>query len=76
MTARVSGLGALRSRALAGRGSLTLALCGQGPSQWEAEVDTRSGDVLPGDASTPLPGFTSFPKDFPTFWPEGRVWNL
>jgi hypothetical protein len=50
-------------------------------------VDVRTGSVwdpvrglalsgpLQGDVLNPLPGFTSFPGDFGTFWPEGRVWQ-
>lgn len=28
-----------------------------------------------GERLDPLPAFTSFPRDFPTFWPEGRIWE-
>ena len=50
-------------------------------------VDVRTGSVwdpvrglalsgpLQGDVLNALPGFTSFPGDFGTFWPEGRVWQ-
>jgi hypothetical protein len=34
----------------------------------------RSGP-LQGEVLNPLPGFTSFPGDFRTFWPDGRVWE-
>jgi hypothetical protein len=30
----------------------------------------RQGEIL-----NALPGFTSFPGDFDTFWPDGRVWQ-
>ncbi len=50
-------------------------------------VDVRTGSVwdpvrglarsgsLQGEVLNALPGFTSFPGDFDTFWPEGRVWQ-
>ncbi len=50
-------------------------------------VDVRTGSVwdpvrglarsgpLSGDILDTMPGFTSFPKDFDTFWPEGRLWR-
>ena len=30
---------------------------------------------LEGEVLDLLPGFTSFPRDFRTFWPDGRVWS-
>lgn len=30
---------------------------------------------LAGEALAILPGFTIFPDDFATFWPEGRLWG-
>lgn len=30
---------------------------------------------LAGEALGVLPGFTIFPSDFATFWPEGRLWE-
>ncbi len=50
-------------------------------------VDTETGTVwdpvrglarrgpLQGEVLGLLPGFTAFPRDFGTFWPEGRVWQ-
>ena len=50
-------------------------------------VDVETGSVwgpirgfategpLAGDNLNLLPGFTAFPGDFDTFWPEGRVWQ-
>lgn len=30
---------------------------------------------LQGEILDQLPGFTSFPGDFPTFWPDGTLWQ-
>ena len=30
---------------------------------------------LLGETLDLLPGFTAFPGDFPTFWPDGRIWE-
>ena len=50
-------------------------------------VDVRTGTVwdpvrglsisgeLQGEVLNLLPGFTSFPDDYPTFWPDGTVWQ-
>lgn len=52
-----------------------------------ALVDVRTGTTwnpvrgigtagsLAGDMLNLLPAFTSFPGDFDTFWPDGRVWQ-
>ena len=56
---------------------------------WSADqlVDVETGSVwdpargiavtgpLAGESLAILPGFTIFPDDFDTFWPEGRVWQ-
>lgn len=34
----------------------------------------RDGE-LDGEILDQLPGFTSFPGDFGTFWPDGTVWQ-
>jgi len=60
---------------------VTLSVRGQ------ALVDERTGTAwdpvrglaregsLAGEVLALLPGITSFPGDFDTFWPEGRVWQ-
>jgi hypothetical protein len=30
---------------------------------------------LEGELLDLLPGLTSFPDDYPTFWPQGSVWT-
>lgn len=39
--------------------------------------DASLGTAVDGtQALDPLPGFTSFPLDYETFWPDGRFWTL
>lgn len=44
-------------------------------SVWDPVRGLALSGLLQGDVLNPLPGFTSFPDDFDTFWPEGRVWQ-
>lgn len=41
---------------------------------WDPLRGLGESGPLEGEALALLPGFTSFERDFHTFWPEGRVW--
>lgn len=41
---------------------------------WDLNRSIGIDGPLAGEALGLLPGFTSFPSDFTTFWPEARVW--
>lgn len=41
---------------------------------WDPNRSIGVEGPLAGEALGLLPGFTAFPSDFATFWPEGRVW--
>ena len=64
-----------------GSGVVELAVHGQGIHDPESNTvwDATTGLVLRGaSGSQPLlkiPALTSFPRDFLTFWPEGRFWT-
>ena len=42
---------------------------------WDPVRGLGIGGALSGEHLGVLPGFTIFPEDFGTFWPEGRVWQ-
>lgn len=44
-------------------------------SVWDPVRGLARSGPLQGEVLNPLPGFTSFPGDFDTFWPDGRVWQ-
>jgi hypothetical protein len=41
---------------------------------WDPVRGIALSGPLEGEVLDLLPGFTSFPQDFFTFWPQGRVW--
>ncbi len=41
---------------------------------WDPNRGIGRGGPLAGEILDLLPGFTSFPGDFDTFWPDGRTW--
>jgi len=64
-------------------GDAIVELTVEGDVLWDAATGTafdpargfaRGGD-LDGELLAQLPGFTSFPGDFDTFWPDGTVWQ-
>lgn len=69
------------ARRLADGSVLTLAI--DGGALVDLETGTRWDPVrglgvegpLAGESLGVLPGFTVFPRDFDTFWPEGRFWQ-
>lgn len=42
---------------------------------WDPVRGLAISGPLAGESLGILPGFTIFPDDFATFWPEGRVWQ-
>ena len=42
---------------------------------WDPVIGRGLSGPLEGEQLDVLPGFTSFPKDFPTFRPDGRFWQ-
>ncbi len=44
-------------------------------SVWDPVRGLGREGPLADEVLDSLPGFTSFPADFDTFWPEGRVWQ-
>ena len=42
---------------------------------WDPVLGIGLSGRLAGETLGILPGFTIFPRDFDTFFPEGRVWN-
>ena len=42
---------------------------------WDPRRGLAISGPLSGEALDLLPGFTSLPGDFHTFWPEGRLWQ-
>jgi hypothetical protein len=44
-------------------------------SVWDPVRGIAQSGPLEGQILDQLPGFTSFPDDFFTFWPDGRVWE-
>lgn len=43
-------------------------------TEWDPVRGRAVAGPLEGDALDLLPGFTVFPSDYTTFWPDGRVW--
>ncbi len=43
-------------------------------SVWDPVIGLARSGPLEGERLDVLPGFTSFPRDFFTFWPDGRLW--
>ena len=43
-------------------------------SVWDPVIGRATAGPLEGERLDVLPGFTSFPRDFFTFWPDGRLW--
>jgi hypothetical protein len=44
-------------------------------TSWDAVRGIALEGALKGEVLDLLPGFTSFPSDYFTFWPEGRLWT-
>ena len=44
-------------------------------STWDPVTGRALAGPLKGLIMDLLPGFTSFPQDFLSFWPEGRIWE-
>ena len=44
-------------------------------SVWDPVRGLGREGPFAGDVLNQLPGFTAFPDDFDTFWPDGRVWQ-
>ncbi len=44
-------------------------------TEWDPIRGLGMRGPLAGQSLGILPGFTIFPGDFPTFWPDGRVWR-
>ena len=44
-------------------------------TEWDPVRGVARNGELSGDVLNLLPAITSFPGDFATFWPEGRVWQ-
>ncbi len=44
-------------------------------TEWDPFRGIARRGPLVGAVLDSLPGFTSFPGDFSTFWPDGRVWS-
>ena len=44
-------------------------------TSWDAVRRIALEGALKGEVLDLLPGFTSFPSDYFTFWPEGRLWT-
>ncbi len=42
---------------------------------WDARTGVGRDGPLAGEVLDVLPGFTAFPRDFATFWPDGRIWG-
>ncbi|NNC39058.1 MAG: DUF3179 domain-containing protein [Acidimicrobiia bacterium] len=42
---------------------------------WDPNRGIALDGPLAGEVLAVLPGFTIFPDDFGTFWPEGRIWQ-
>ena len=44
-------------------------------SVWDPRLGIARTGPLAGEVLDLLPGFTAFPSDFSTFWPDGRIWG-
>ena len=44
-------------------------------STWDPRLGIAIDGPLAGQVLDLLPGFTAFPRDFDTFWPNGRIWG-
>jgi hypothetical protein len=44
-------------------------------SVWDPVIGRATAGPLEGERLDVLPGFTSFPRDFFTFWSDGRLWT-
>ncbi len=44
-------------------------------STWDPRLGLATDGPLAGEVLDLLPGFTAFPSDFDTFWPDGRIWG-
>ena len=44
-------------------------------SQFDPRIGRAINGPLEGQILDLLPGFTAFPRDFSTFWPDGRIWE-
>jgi len=44
-------------------------------TEWDPIRGIARGGPLSGEVLNLLPGFTSFPGDYRTFWPDGRLWR-
>ncbi|MDH3500050.1 MAG: DUF3179 domain-containing protein [Acidimicrobiia bacterium] len=44
-------------------------------SHFDPRIGRAVDGPLEGQVLDLLPGFTSFPRDYLTFWPDGRVWR-
>ncbi len=48
---------------------------GETHTVWDPVRGTALEGPLVGERLDLLPGFTVFPSEYPTFWPEGKVWS-
>jgi len=44
-------------------------------TSWDPQRGIGLEGPLAGEVLDSLPGFTAFPGDFDTFWPDGRIWR-
>jgi hypothetical protein len=44
-------------------------------SVWDPVRGLGRQGPLADEVLDSIPGFTSFPDDFDTFWPDGRIWQ-
>ena len=44
-------------------------------SRWHAGTGVSLDGTLAADTLARIPAFTAFPRDFDTFWPDGRHWR-
>ncbi len=45
-------------------------------TSWDAGGGVGSGGNLAGEPLDPVPALTAFPRDYRSFWPDGRLWAL
>ena len=43
-------------------------------TEWDPVLGIGTAGPLEGEVLDQLPGFTAFPRDFDTFWPDGTMW--
>lgn len=42
---------------------------------WLPSGGVGTGGTLDGEPLTPIAALTSFPRDYESFWPDGRTWR-